>query len=99
MIYGGVNEILPAMYDKKGVSVLTVNSTKAKQIFEKIKYNDMIKYNPAFVTSANVHPKREEFFKRYQSEKLNKLIPLLLNEKPLVVNILRKIFKKNLNIS
>ena len=99
----GINKILPNMYDKNGVSVLTINSQKGKSIFEKIKnnieyekinYDDMVKYNPAFVSSAKPHPNREEFFKRYHSENLNKLIPELLNEKTLVVKTFRKIFKK-----
>jgi len=100
----GVKEILPSMYDKNGVSVLTINSQKAKNIFEQIKdssieykkinYDDMIKYNPAFISSAKSHPKREEFFKRYQSENLNKLIPKLINTKPLIVKIVGKISKK-----
>ena len=99
----GVNKILPTMYDKKGVSVLTINSQKAKRIFEEIKnnveyekinYADMIKHNPAFVSSAPMHPNREEFFKKYHSANLNKLIPTLLNEKPLIVKIFKKIIKK-----
>ncbi|WP_413853869.1 Coenzyme F420 hydrogenase/dehydrogenase, beta subunit C-terminal domain [Candidatus Ruminimicrobium bovinum] len=117
----GVKEILPIMYDKKGVSVLTINSQKAKDIFEKIKnnieykqisYDDMVKYNPAFISSAKSHPKREEFFKRfatmrdgcmdelrygnynYKRESLNKLISELLNEKPLIVKLFKKVIKQ-----
>lgn len=99
----GINKILPSMYDKNGVSVLTINSQKGKTIFEKvknnieyekIKYDDMVKYNPAFVSSAPAHPNREQFFKRYKTENLNKLIPTLLNEKTSFVKIFRKIFKK-----
>ena len=99
----GINNILPKMYDKNGVSVLTINSQKGKSIFEKIKanieyekinYDDMIKYNPAFVSSAPMHLNREQFFKRYHSEKLNKLIPELLNEKPLIVKVFKKLFRK-----
>ena len=90
------------MYDKKGVSVLTINSRKGKEIFEKVKnnieyeqinYDDMIKYNPAFVSSATAHPKKEEFFKRYQAENLNNLIPTLINEKSLVIRVFRKLLK------
>ena len=54
----------------------------------------MIKYNPAFISSASVHPNREQFFKRYKTENLNKLIPELLNEKPLIVKVCKKIIKK-----
>jgi len=95
------------MYDKKGVSVLTINSQKGKEIFEKIKnnieyeklnYDDMVKYNPAFVNSAPAHPNREQFFSRYKNENLNKLISELLNEKPLIVKVCKKIIKKLLKI-
>ena len=101
--FWGVNKILPKMYDKNGVSVITINSLKGKEIFEKIKtnieyekinYDDMIKYNPAFVSSAKSLPNREEFFKRYQNEKLNKLIPELLDEKPLIIKLFKKVIKK-----
>ncbi len=70
----------------------------------------MVKYNPAFVSSVKPHPNREEFFKRfimtrdgcpdalkygnYKSEKLNKLIPKLLNEKPLIIKVFKKLLKK-----
>jgi len=60
----------------------------------KINYADMIKYNPAFVSSAPAHPNREQFFKRYQNEKLNILIPELLSEKPFIVKVFKKIVKK-----
>ena len=62
-------------------------------------YDDIVKYNPVFVNSAPAHPNREQFFKRYKNEELNKLIPELLNEKPLVVKVFRKIVKKILGRS
>ena len=83
----GINKIVPEMYDKKGVSVLTLNSQKAKQIFElikddilyrKIQFLDVIKNNPAFAISAKPHIKRNEFFERYKTENVNKLIVTLL---------------------
>ena len=104
----GIKEILPKMYDKNGVSVLTINSQKGKEIFEKIKnnieykkinYDDMVEFNPAFISSAPKHQKREGFFRRYKNENLNKLISELLNEKPLIVKIFKKIFKKIFNRS
>ena len=98
----GVDKILPKMYDEKGVSVVAINSQKAKIIFEEIKNNieykkincdDMVKYNPGFISSAKPYPRREDFFKRYQNENLNKLISTLLNEKTLAVKVFRKIIK------
>ena len=98
------NKLVPNMiYDKKGLSIVTINSNKGlkyfnllkdKLIFQKIDFDNLIHANPYFLTSVKSNPKREEFFKRYKSESLNKLIPTILNEKPLVVKTFRKIFKK-----
>lgn len=80
-------EIAPQMYDKNGVSVITVNSSKGRFLFEKIKNNliftkinfdKMVKYNPYFLNSISAHPRRREFFDSYQNEPLNDLIARLL---------------------
>lgn len=99
----GIYEVLPKMYDKHGVSVLTINSQKAKKLFEelknfmeysKISFSGMVKHNPAFVVSAQPHLNREIFFERYENEKLKKLIPELLKEKSIIVRIFNKIYSK-----
>lgn len=99
----GINKILPNMYDKNGVSVLTINSEKGKAIFEKIKnnieyekisYDDMVKYNPGFVSSAKIHPKRQEFFKNFQDKEINELILKLVKKNILIIKILKAIVKK-----
>ena len=99
----GINKILPRMYDKKGVSVLTINSQKGKAIFEKIKnnieyekinYDDMVKYNPGFISSAKIHPKRQKFFRSYKNKEINKLILNLVKENIFVIKILKAIVKK-----
>ncbi len=87
--FWGIDKILPSMYDKNGVSVLTINSQKAKDIFgeiknnvdyKKINYNDVLKYNPVLVDSVSKHPKREEFFKNFQTQSINKLIIKLIRK-------------------
>jgi len=85
----GIFEIAPHMYDKNGVSVITVNSLKGRFLFEQIKNNldftiidfdKMVKYNPYFLNSVGAHPKRQEFFDSYQTEPLNDLINRLLHK-------------------
>jgi coenzyme F420-reducing hydrogenase beta subunit len=101
------NKLAPNMiYDKNGLSIITINSNKGlkyfnllkdKLVIEKIDFDKLLFANPYFLTSVKPNKKREEFFKRYHSENLNELIPELLNEKPLVIKVFRKIFKKFLN--
>ena len=91
------------LYDKKGLSIITINSNRGlkyfnllndKLIFEKIDFDKLLYANPYFLTSVKPNKNREKFFKRCQSENLNKLIPKLLNEKPLVIKIFKKLEKK-----
>lgn len=98
-----ISQIAPQMYDKNGVSVLTVNSKKGKFLFQQIKNNlnfttinfdKMIKYNPYFSTSLTANPKREEFFKRYQKESLNNLINSMLGERWLLLKFFKAIIKR-----
>ena len=99
----GIQQICAHFYDKKGVSVLFVNTPKGQHIFEQIQaslayepvpFQQVIKYNPYYAASVPEHPKRAEFFARYQTEPLNKLIPALLGEKPLPVHILNGLWRK-----
>lgn len=99
----GIRELAPSLYDKKGVSGINVNSTEGLNFFLKVKNNldyikidcdKIVKFNPRLLTPKGSHPNREEFFKRYHSENLNKLIPIILNEKPLIIKLFKKVIKK-----
>lgn len=99
----GVKDIAPELYDINGISGLNINSEKGRFLFEKIKtnlffifldYNQVIKNNPRFLTSSESHKKRNEFFKRYQTENLNKLINTLLGERWLLLKILKAFTKR-----
>jgi hypothetical protein len=81
----GVQKTYPAQYDKQGVSVLLINTPKARLLFNQlsletvpIDIQKVTRYNPYLVTSVKPHPKRSEFFARYQTENFNKLVRELL---------------------
>lgn len=85
--FWGIKNVMPEMYDTKGVSALTLNSEKGYEIFKEIKNNAIYKetnikylelYNPCLVKSLSPNPKRQEFFRNYQIEPLNHLINRLL---------------------
>ena len=97
----GVRKTYPKQYDRQGISVLLVNTPKAQEMLkkcdlqmEKIDIQKVAAYNPYLLTSVKPHPKRAEFFARYQQENFNQLVRELLNIKPLPIEILKKIFRK-----
>lgn len=71
----GVKEVMPDMYDEKGISVLMINSPKAESVFEKLAQNlvykavsleEIAKYNPYFLQPTDPSPNREDFFKSFR---------------------------------
>ena len=99
----GIQHICPSFYDPKGVSVLFVNTPQGKCFLEQIKdrlvyepvpLRQVVKYNPYYAASVPEHPKRAEFFARYQTEPLNKLVPALLGEKPFPIRIMQMLWRK-----
>ena len=94
--------------DKKyGMSALLVNTPKGQEYFEKIRSSlqyfpvdaeKVAKFNSALDKPTVIHPKRAEFFARYQTENFNKLVRELLNLKPAWITIptalMCKIFNK-----
>lgn len=68
--FWNIQEIEPEIDFKQGVSLVLLHSSKAKEIFEKIKesvvykevcFDDAIKNNMPMIASVPEHPKRKEF--------------------------------------
>ena len=88
--FWGIENINSKMNDDKGTSLILVNTTKAIELFEKIK-NDIVfcdvdkskalKYNIAATKSANMHKKRNAFMQDFQILKFEKLIKKYCGEK------------------
>lgn len=105
----GYADYAPEMFDKNGLSVIFTNNKKAEELFDKLKENlvykevpcdKVIKYNPYYNTSVKAHPKREEFFKRWQTEPVKKLVEDLtyVHLWKRVFNKIKKVCKKVLKI-
>ena len=90
--------------DKKyGISALLVNTPKGKTYFEKIRNclqyfsvegQKVAKFNSALDKPTVVYPKRAEFFARYQTENVSKLIRELLDINPVWIDIPCGVAKK-----
>ena len=97
-LWGNWPDIITPQDKKYGISVLLVNTPKAQKLLEKLPIEktavdpeQVARCNPMLVRSGQPHPKRAEFFARYRTEKLSKLVPELLGEKPILVRILQKL--------
>ena len=73
--FWGINELKPDIDDDRGISAITINSDKGALWFDKLSlqryvmsYDDLCRYNPAFVRSVASPPQRTKFFKRYGKE-------------------------------
>ena len=100
-LWGKWPEIISAEDEKYGVSLVTVNTKKAKLIFTQlpitvniVDYDRAAKVNFPLETSPKAHLKHNEFFKRYKTEHIDKLVFQLLGMKPLWKYILTKIVNK-----
>ena len=95
----GYADYAPQMFDRNGLSVIFINTKKGDEIFNKLKENliykqvaldKIIKHNPYYQTSVKANPKRQEFFRCYSSESIDKLIKKLTFH-PLYKHIFGKI--------
>ena len=100
-LWGKWPEIISTEDTKTGISLITVNTTKAKLIFTQlpitvniVDYDRAAKVNFPLKTSPKAHLKHNEFFKRYKTEHIDKLVFQLLGMKPLWKYILTKIVNK-----
>ena len=96
--FWGIGNINKNLNDNKGISLVLLNSSKGKELFEKIKENliykvvdfeEAIRYNSNMVNSVKKTGKREMFFKDLDNSNLESLV-----KKYTKVPILKKGFSK-----
>jgi len=75
--FWGVQEESPSMYDGKGTSLIFIQSTKGRNLFNQIKdhakimeqdFERAILHNPSMITSSTPSPKRTAFFQDVQRD-------------------------------
>jgi len=102
-LWGNWPNVITSQDRKLGISALLVNTPKAQAFFEKISPSitaqktdaqKIAHFNAALEKSTIAHPKRSEFFARYERENVSKLIRSLSGEKPLVIRVFTKIFRR-----
>ncbi len=98
----GISDILPQEYiDDKGTSLLVVNSTKGKQIFEsvsdrvwakEISYDKAIEHNMMALRSVNKPKTRDKFFEDINEYTFKKAYKIYKPKEPLVLTIKKKLY-------
>lgn len=75
--FWGIEKIYPEIDDDKGVSLVIVKTAKGSELFNKlginhgiIKSEEALKFNPAYMVSATIPPKRKLFFKMIKKGRL-----------------------------
>ncbi|MGN1410890.1 MAG: Coenzyme F420 hydrogenase/dehydrogenase, beta subunit C-terminal domain [Oscillospiraceae bacterium] len=101
--FWGIQNVLPQLDDDKGTSLVVVNTSKGRSIFESlqskmicqsIELNKAISYNPSYYKSVEPNKNREKFFNELNSTPFDVLINKYGNKKrPLIRRILSKIKK------
>jgi coenzyme F420-reducing hydrogenase beta subunit len=81
--FWGINNLMPQMNDKRGTTLLLVNTGKGRDIFEQIKNEitfekvesaEAIKYNSAAIQSVQKPKKRDEFMSKINSKNFKKVV-------------------------
>lgn len=93
--FWGVETLYPELYDKDGVSILTINTIKGEHLYHKlnttsseIEYEKIKLYNPSFYKSVDDYKYRTLFFKLYPHIRF-KLLVISIS----IINKIDKIFK------
>jgi len=108
--FWGIQNVLPEMDDDLGTSLVLLNSSSGKKMFEDIKnrisykevdLNQAITYNPAAVKSAMQNPKRRSFFNELERLPFNKLVnkycsdSAIVRTKKIAQSVARVILKRS----
>jgi len=95
-LWGEWPELIAEEDEKYGISALFVNTYKGQKYFERIRTvllsysvekKKVARFNPTIDNSTRPHPKRAEFFRRYQTENFNKLVRELLKQESLLSRV------------
>lgn len=100
--FWGIKYVLPELNDDKGVSMVILNSSKGKELFDCIKdkctykkteIEYITKYNSAYIKSVKNNLNREDFFKNLDNIDFDKLVDKYIPKITTIDKAKRKIKK------
>jgi coenzyme F420-reducing hydrogenase beta subunit len=109
--YWGIKKVHPEFDDDNGVSILIINSSKGKELFNLVKkdlvyketdLDKIIEFNPSMIKSVTKDYNREQFFDNLDKMDFDKLVKKYTYKTPMYKraitkfkNIIKKIIKYN----
>lgn len=100
--FWGVQNVIPKMYDKKGTSLISINSEKGKKlldsiidniIIKEVDFNVFEKYNPSFCKSSSLNKNRDNFMNEINDYNFDKVVNKYI-KKETIKRILKRILKR-----
>lgn len=100
--FWGIQNVLPEMDDKKGTSLIAINSSKGQALIDSIKDSIVIqevrfdtfeKYNSSFVKSSSMNKNRDNFMKEVNDEKFDVVVNKYIKKPSLIKKVLGKVKK------
>lgn len=99
--FWGIKAIDKSIYDKKGVSMVIINTENGKKIFsdldiiyKKSDFKNCVINNPAILHSAKKSSHYDNFFKLFNSEGFAATIPLISHLSPNIIKKFSSLLKK-----
>lgn len=98
--FWGIDQICHGLNDDKGTGIVLTHTDKGEKLLNQLNFwrketssNEVLKFNPSYVKSAQQHPRRDNFFNRYKRNKKHLITYLVntLNPKP---NLLMRVRHK-----
>lgn len=98
--FWGIKNIKPEMDDDKGTSLLIINTSKGKELInkieneiykEKVDFEEAIKYNQSMIKSVEKPKVREKFFEDSDNKNINELSKKYIPKPNIIKRILRKV--------
>ena len=99
--FWGIDKVLPRFNDNKGVSLITINSSKGEKIFNSIKefidfeevdVNDSFKYNHN--TNSKENSNRSKFFNKIKTNEINENNIIEYLNKYSKISFIKKVINK-----
>lgn len=100
--FWGIQNVLQEMDDKKGTSLIAINSFKGQALIDSIKYSIVIqevrfdsfeKYNPSFVKSSSMNKNRDNFMNEINDENFDVIVNKYIKKPSLLKKVLGKVKK------
>ena len=101
--FWGISKMDKSINSRNGVSLVIINTQKGNELLEILKkkctvkevnLDDAIRYNQAYIKSANINNNRDAFFREVEEDNIKRKLKKYTYSQSFIKKVYRKIFKK-----